>query len=194
MELEQFKSKTLDKINAYTENKNNISLKISGKRNKINELLVEYELEEQAYLTNLDEGAFNRMKEIKQEITGLEFEIERLEDVLSNEKTLALTDEDRQELAESFKKTSEKRDKLFNEFLKKKSEVIAAYNHLKTEHEQVNDLYLEVLNLVEIDLGREEYHKLKAVLPHKQNGDVIQEVKDMFEQCASLKENPSWFR
>ncbi|WP_375199637.1 hypothetical protein [Bacillus sp. RS11] len=194
MNIEQINSKTINKINLYIENKQKLALKLNEKRNEVNDLQVEYELEEQAYLTDLNEGALSRMKEIKQDIAGLEIEIRGIE-VILNENSKAkfiLLDDDRQELSKSFSKACEKRDKLFNDFLKKKGEVIAAYNKLKEEHEDVNDLYLDIIILVENNLERAEYRQTKAALSHIQNGDIIQEVKDMFEQCSTIKSNPDW--
>lgn len=194
MNLEQLNSKTINKINLYIENKQKLALKLNEKRNEVNDLQVEYELEEQAYLVDLNEGAISRMKEIKQDIAGLEIEIRGIE-VILNENSKAkfiLSDDDRQELSKSFSKVCEKRDKLFNDFLKKKGEVIAAYNKLKEEHEDVNDLFLDIITLVENNLERAEYRQTKAALSNIQNGDIIQEVKDMFEQCSTIKSNPDW--
>lgn len=195
MNLELLDSKTINKINLYMENKQKLALKLNEKRNEINDLQVGYELEEQAYLANLNEGALSRMEEIKQDISGLEIEIRGIEVILdkNSKAKFTLSDDDRQELSKSFSKVSEKRDKLFNDFLKKKGEVIAAYNKLKEEHEDVNDLFLDIITLVENNLERAEYRQTKAALSNIQNGDIIQEVKDMFEQCSTIKSNPDWF-
>ena len=110
MNLEQLNSKTINKINLYIENKQKLALKLNEKRNEVNDLQVEYELEEQAYLVDLNEGAISRMKEIKQDIAGLEIEIRGIE-VILNENSKAkfiLSDDDRQELSKSFSKVSEK--------------------------------------------------------------------------------------
>jgi len=194
MNLEQLNSKTISKINMYIENKQKLALKINEKRREINDLQVEYELEEQAYLANLNEDALSRMKEITQDVAGLEIEIKGIESILqkNSKAKLNFSDDDRKELSKSFSKVSEKRNKLFNEFLKKKGEVITAYNKLKEEHEEVNDLYLDIIFLMEENLERAEYRQTKAALSHFQNGDIIQEVKDMFEQFPKVKSNPGW--
>lgn len=194
MDLNKLNSKTITKINAFIENKQKMQQQISKKQSEIKQLEIEYELEEQAYVATLDDEALKRMKEIKQEIAGVEVDIKGLEDIVSkgNTMTLSLTNDDRQELGKAFKKISAERDKRFNEFVKKKAEVIVVYNKLKEEHEQVNDLYAEIIDLVDINFGRSEVRKMKAVIPNIQNGDIKEEVKDMFERCSNIKNNPDW--
>lgn len=188
MKLEQLNSKTINKIHVHLENKQNLAKKVHEKRIKINDLHVEYELEEQTYLTDFNDGALKRMTEIKKEIAVLEGEILELETFINkgNRNTLTLTDADRAEVVKVFAKASEKRDKLFNEFLKKKEEVVAAFKKLEVEQREVDELFFDIVDLVEINLGREERAKLKPLIPHKTNGDIRDQVRELNEQCSAF--------
>lgn len=190
MNVEQLNSKTIEKMQKYTANKNGavsgIAQLINEKNSKLSALESQLEQEEENYLVDFDAAIRQKITDIKSEIESVGKELK--EDLLFQEKAqktiLTLKKGDYDELKTAFDKAKAKQDKLYQEVLKKKGELISAFLKFNEEYAEVAELHEELEWAVEGSLGEEEWRlnvkQLLNILPKANVMEQGDELKALF--------------
>lgn len=192
MKLNELNSKTVEKIQNYVSNKqnyiSNLNQRIEEKNAKINELNAKLEALDDEYMIEFNDGILQEIKKTKQEISQTEEELKDIKRMRtkSSKSGMTLIDEERAEVAAAFAKVNKKRDKAYQDFLKKKAEVVRAFEELKAEQLSVDPLFTDLDILVSSQLGINEWGVMKNQLNHVTMGDINEQVRDMYQQCSKF--------